>query len=113
MLSTHVEGEIVGDNDANCFEQDRWNRVGARSPLASDELGWLMASPTIGVILALGTASYFDIRFENLYKEIRPTFTPLQEDQFSGKLQDVPLSENSLVIVLSSSTATQAGDYHI
>jgi hypothetical protein len=48
-----------------------------------------------------------DIRFENLYKEIRPTFTPLQEDQFSGKLQDVPLSENSLVIVLSSSTATK------
>jgi hypothetical protein len=48
-----------------------------------------------------------DIRFENLYKEIRPTFTPLQIDQFSGKLQDVPLSENSLVIVLSSSTATK------
>lgn len=47
-----------------------------------------------------------DIRFENLYKEIVPTFTPLQEDQFNSKLQDVPLSENSLVIVLSSSQAT-------
>ena len=50
-----------------------------------------------------------DIRFENLYKEIRPTFTPLQEDQFGSKLQDVPLNENSLVIVLSSSQATTAG----
>lgn len=48
-----------------------------------------------------------DIRFENLYKEITPTFTPLQEDQFGSKLQDVPLNENSLVIVLSSSQATQ------
>lgn len=48
-----------------------------------------------------------DIRFENLYKEITPQVFPLQEDQINYKLQDVPVKDNTLVIVFSCTLATK------
>ncbi len=48
-----------------------------------------------------------DIRFENLYKEITPQVFPLQEDQINHKLQDVPLKDNTLIIVFSCTLATK------
>ena len=48
-----------------------------------------------------------DIRFENLYKELIPSPAPLPDEQVNDKLQGIPLKENSLVIVLSSSAATR------
>lgn len=48
-----------------------------------------------------------DIRFENLYKEITPQVFPLQEDQINYKLQDVPVKDNTLIIVFSCTLATK------
>jgi hypothetical protein len=48
-----------------------------------------------------------DIRFENLYKELIPSPARLSDEQVSNKLQGIPLKENSLIIVLSSSAATR------
>jgi hypothetical protein len=48
-----------------------------------------------------------DIRFENLYKEITPQVFPLQEDQINYKLQDVPVKDNTLIIVFSCTSATK------
>ena len=48
-----------------------------------------------------------DIRFENLYKEITPRVVPLQEDQINSKLRGIPLKDNCLLIVFSSTPATK------
>ena len=48
-----------------------------------------------------------DIRFENLYKEIIPSAARLSDEQVNNKLQGIPLQENSLIIVLSSTAATR------
>jgi hypothetical protein len=48
-----------------------------------------------------------DIRFENLYKELISSSVPLSDEQVNDKLQEIPLHENSLIIVLSSSAATR------
>ena len=50
--------------------------------------------------LGYGTTDIaLDIRFENLYKEITPQVFPLQEDQINYRLQDVPVNDNTLIIV--------------
>jgi hypothetical protein len=48
-----------------------------------------------------------DIRFENLYKEITPRVSSLPEDQINYRLKDVPLKDNILIIVFSSTVATK------
>lgn len=48
-----------------------------------------------------------DIRFENLYKEITPRVVPLQEDQIDSMLRGIPLKDNCLLIVFSSTPATK------
>ncbi|HYY67325.1 MAG TPA: hypothetical protein VE572_03150, partial [Nitrososphaeraceae archaeon] len=48
-----------------------------------------------------------DIRFENLYKDLTSSPVPLSDEQVNDKLQEIPLHENSLIIVLSSSVATR------
>jgi hypothetical protein len=48
-----------------------------------------------------------DIRFENLNKNIEPTSSRLQDEQVEDKLQGIPLKENCLFIVLSSSVLTR------
>jgi hypothetical protein len=48
-----------------------------------------------------------DIRFENLYKELVPTLSGLSDEQLNYKLQEIPLKENSLIIVMSSSGVTK------
>src|ERR671914_2197282 len=48
-----------------------------------------------------------DIRFENLYREITTQVFPLHEDQIKYKLQDVPVKDNTLIIVFSCALATK------
>lgn len=58
--------------------------------------------------LGYGTTDIaLDIRFENLYKEITPQVFPLQEDQINYRLQDVPVKDNTLIIVFSCTLATK------
>jgi hypothetical protein len=48
-----------------------------------------------------------DIRFENLNKNIVPASTQLPDEQVKDKLQEIPLKENCLLVVLSSSVLTR------
>jgi hypothetical protein len=48
-----------------------------------------------------------DIRFENLNKNLEPPSSHLQDKQVQDKLQEIPLKENCLFIVLSSSVLTR------
>jgi hypothetical protein len=48
-----------------------------------------------------------DIRFENLNKNIVPASTQLPDEQVKDKLQEIPLRENCLLVVLSSSVLTR------
>src|ERR687897_452502 len=58
--------------------------------------------------LGYGTTDIaLDIRFENLYKEITPQVFPLPEDQINYRLQDVPVKDNTLIIVFSCTLATK------
>ncbi|MGC2563420.1 MAG: hypothetical protein WA326_10490 [Nitrososphaeraceae archaeon] len=48
-----------------------------------------------------------DIRFENLNKNIGPASAHLPDEQARNKLQEIPLKENCLLVVLSSSALTR------
>jgi hypothetical protein len=48
-----------------------------------------------------------DIRFENLNKNLEPTSSYLRDEQVQDKLQEIPLKDNCLFIVLSSSVLTR------
>jgi hypothetical protein len=48
-----------------------------------------------------------DIRFENLNKNLEPPSSHLRDEQVQDKLQEIPLKDNCLIIVLSSSVLTR------
>ena len=47
-----------------------------------------------------------DIRFENLYKEIRSDFYTIAQGEMNLSLQNIALKDRSLIVVLSASNAT-------
>ncbi|HEY9387731.1 MAG TPA: hypothetical protein VIP70_11880 [Nitrososphaeraceae archaeon] len=47
-----------------------------------------------------------DIRFENLYKEIRSDFPTIPQEKMNLFLQNIALKDKSLIVVLSASNAT-------
>lgn len=47
-----------------------------------------------------------DIRFENLYKEIRSDFPTIAQEKMDLFLQNIALKDKSLIVVLSASNAT-------